>query len=307
MKCKRTNHLHHGKCANLKRIFWYFCFPLSIIVQRRKFDRIIGWQQFYGLNTAFFFRLFRMKKLNRLYVMTFIYRKRHGLLGSLYHRYMRFIVTSRYIDRIICFSRDEVAYYSSVFGVDKDKFVFVPLGIRMAGDIEVRDEGYVFSTGRSNRDYGFLLEVLKGMGHKAIIACDTYANSTTAPDVDILTDCHGDDMERLMAKCHIVVIPLKDANVSSGQLVLLRAMSLGKPVVCTASNGVRDYIVDRKTGLLVDNDRDEWREAINGLYENRTFYKELSDNSKKIFQEHFSDEAMYKKIAQVVRKDERIG
>ena len=70
-----TNHLHGGLLPNLLRFFWYFFFPLIILIRRKQYDKVIGWQQFYGLNFAFWSRFLGLKKVNDLTVMTFIYKK----------------------------------------------------------------------------------------------------------------------------------------------------------------------------------------------------------------------------------------
>ena len=41
---------------------------------------------------------------------------------------MNYIVTSKYVNKFICFSKNEIDYYSSIFKVDKNKFAFVHLG-----------------------------------------------------------------------------------------------------------------------------------------------------------------------------------
>ncbi len=75
---KKTNNLHGHRFANLYRLLLYFIFPLKILLKSNRYNKIIGWQQFYGLNIAFFSRLFHLKKKNELYVMTFIYKKKKG-------------------------------------------------------------------------------------------------------------------------------------------------------------------------------------------------------------------------------------
>ena len=60
----------------------------------------------------------------------------------------------------------------------------------------------------------------------------------------MLNDCIGDDMLKIMARSHCVVIPLKDTGISSGQRVILQAMALGKPIICTDADGIRDYVRD---------------------------------------------------------------
>ena len=301
VECKRTNNLHRGRLANLLRLLYYFVFPLQVLLRRKKYGRVVAWQQFFGLNLAFFSRLFHLNKVNDLYIITFIYKKNKGVLGSIYHKYMNYIVTSKYVDRFICFSKNEVDYYSSIFKVDKNKFAFVHLGGATHDNVDVGDDGYVFATGRSNRDYDFLVNLFKKSPYKLIIACDIYHKDDVGKNIRILNNCHGADMLKLMARSHVVAIPLKDRNISSGQLVVLHAMSFGKPVICTKSDGIRDYVVDGTTGMFLDNTEPEWNEALKILYENTDCYNKMSNSARVVFSSKFTYESMYNNIAALVR------
>lgn len=42
----------------------------------------------------------------------------------------------------------------------KRKFIFVPLGCKTA-KAELKDDGIIFSAGRSNRDYDFLVDLMR--------------------------------------------------------------------------------------------------------------------------------------------------
>lgn len=295
---KVTNHLHGGILKNIIRFIIYFIYPLKILRKRKKIDKIIGWQQFYGLNYAFWCRTFRLEKVNDLTIMTFIYKKKSGVIGFLYHKYMQYIVTSKYIDRFICFAKEECSYYSDLFGIAKDKFVFIQLG---EGDLRTRnadicDNGYLFATGRSNRNYDFIIDILANTPYKLIIACDDYKRHNLPQNIAVLSDCYGDDMLSMMAKCHCVVVPLKDLTMSSGQLVVLQAMSMGKPVICTKSYGIRDYIINEETGLLVDNNRHDWLDALSCL-DDKKIWSFISKRSLAVYKYNFTQHAMYKRIA----------
>lgn len=298
VKRHATNHPHGVLFSNFLRLFWYFLFPLAILIRRKQYVKVISWQQFYGLNFAFWSRLFGLKKVNDLTVMTFIYKKKGGLKGKLYHKYMSYVVTSKYIDRFICFAKEECHYYSDIFGIDESKFIYVPLGHPMATDVQIADDGYIFSTGRSNRDYDFLVNSLINTNFKLIIACDTYhASQGIVENINVLNDCHGNDMLNLMAKCHCVVVPLKNLKVSSGQLVVLQAMSLGKPVICTDADGIRDYVINGSTGFLIDNVEKQLLAVLDDLYVDTKKYAELSNNAKECYLSHFTEDAMYERIA----------
>ena len=297
---KQTNHLHGSVKSTIIRFFWYFIFPLKIVLCRKRYNKIIGWQQFYGLNFAFWCRLFQLKKLNDLTVMTFIYKRKSGILGLMYHKYMSYIVTSKYIDRFICFAKEECEYYSELFGVDRSKFIFVPLGKGMPELKKKDDEGYIFATGRSNRDYDFLIQALANTHYKCMIACDTYKRNELPSNVIVLNDCHGEKMQILMAKCHCVAIPLKNLKMSSGQLVSIQAMSLGKPVVSTKSDGIKDYVMDGITGFLIENQQEQLLSALDKLYAQDNTYKNMSENSLASYKNKFTEGAMYRRIANLV-------
>ena len=293
-KSKKTNHLHGGILKNIIRFIWYFIFPLEFLIQRKKYNKIIGWQQFYGLNFAFWSRLFHLKKHNDLTVMTFIYKKKNSFLGILYHQYMSYIVSSIYVDRYICFAKEECKYYSDLFGVNINKFIYVPLGEPKVEVASKADDGYVFATGRSNRDYNFLVNSLKDTDYTLKIACDTFYYRKN-DNIVVLNDCHGQDMYTLMARCHCVIVPLKDLKMSSGQLVVLQAMSLGKPVICTKSDGIKDYVEDKVTGILIDNKKEQLLTALNCLYADNVVYKNMSEKAYQSYCENFTEEAMFER------------
>lgn len=65
-----------NKISNFIRYFKYFYFPFIIFLNRKKVERIIAWQQFYGLIYAFYCRVFNVAKKNYLYINVFIYREK---------------------------------------------------------------------------------------------------------------------------------------------------------------------------------------------------------------------------------------
>lgn len=233
--------------------------------------------------------------------MTFIYKRKQGLKGRLYHRYMYYIVSSKYIDRFVCFAQEECNYYSEMFGVDMDKFVFTPVGIdaMSLSKFTISDDGTIFAPGRSNRDYQLLVNVAQKLPYHFVIACDTLTMNHCPDNVEILHDCFGTKMREQMSKCHIVVVPLKDLNVSSGQLVILHAMAMGKPIVCTDCAGVKDYVVNGQTGKLVTNQDENWANAILQMYSDNDTYKRMQYASQELYRKSFTEIAMFERIAHI--------
>ena len=62
-------------------------------------------------------------------------------------------------------------------------------------------------------------------------------------------------------------------------LVPLEAMSCGTPIVAVKEGGVRESIIDNKTGILTERDEDDFANAIVRLLENVDGRNEMSKNA----------------------------
>lgn len=297
-KYKVLNCYHGSIWKNCLRYIGYFTLPLSIVVRRKQWHQIVGVQQFFALNFAFWCRLFHLKKVNEVIVLTFIYKRRKGFVGDMYHKYMRYMVESRYVDKLVVFSHEECRYYASIFKNCENKFVFTPYGIEPVSIDDIADEGFLFAAGRSNRNYDFMLNMLSDSSYNVKIACDSYHKKVKDDHIQILTNCYGNDMLKIMAKCHCVLVPLEDLNISSGQLVILQAMSLGKPVVCTDADGIKDYVNHGVTGYVVDNDVNEWKRCLKQLNDN-LLYEKMAKAAKSEFIANYTRTAMLERVARI--------
>lgn len=291
--------------GRIKRIFKYivfFAYPLFLLFNRKKYKCIISWQQFYGLNFAFWSRLFHLRKRNRLIILTFIYKQKKGCIGKIYYKFIEFIITSQYIDSIVCYSKNEVSYYCRLFPTVRDKFEYMPLGMeKIETDMPLRTSDYIFSTGRSNRDYTFLTEALANTRYKLKIACD-YLPRHPAANIEILNNCHRSDMIDVLKECYCVCISLDNPHISAGQLVILQATQLGKPVIITKSDGVTDYILNGYNGYIISKDKTELLSILNKIYNDNELYEKLSDNCKTFFNRQHSMESMAKNLIDLTHR-----
>ena len=264
----------------------YFFEPFKVFLHRKDYSRILGWQQFYGLILAFYFRLFRVKNAPEITVMTFIYKPKSSLIGGRYEKFVRYCVTSNYIQNIIVHSEKERHFYANYFHIPVEKFVFVKLGIEdRTKEIPIsKPKNYYLAPGRSNRDYSFLLSAWNGNIPLKIV-CDSLDMQVKDKSIEILRNCHGDEYLKLLSECHAVVVPLEDVHASSGQLVILQAMMYGKPLIVTENEGVRDYMVDSEDGYIIEKEQVSLNEAIVQIEEH---YSDISLNGRKHFEEKFS-------------------
>ena len=288
-----SNENHGGILQKLIRYAKYFLTPMKIAKNRNNYDKVLAWQQFYGLILAFYFRLMHVKESPEIIVLTFIYKPKKSLIGKIYDKFMRYIVTSGYIKYFVVFSESEKRRYADYFDIPEAQFIFETLGYEdKTKDVpRLESEDFYLAAGRSNRDYKFLTEAWSKRKEKLEIICDTLNLKSATENIKILTNCHDDDYFRELAKCRAVIVPLEDTDISSGQLVIIQAMMYGKPVIVTENNTVTDYINSGRTGLVIKKTKNDLSDAICALSDEK-YYEEISAAERSQYESKFSVYAM---------------
>jgi glycosyltransferase involved in cell wall biosynthesis len=141
------------------------------------------------------------------------------------------------------------------------------------------DSGRVFAGGNSLRDYGPLIAAASSITAPIDIATTTLtaaqlracpANVTAGP-------LEPPEYDRRLFSASIVVVPLQERpDRASGQTTYVNAMALGKPIVITDTPGVRDYVIDGETGLIVaPDDPGALASAVQGLIDDPALRRRL--------------------------------
>ncbi len=162
------------------------------------------------------------------------------------------------VELFACIRTGDIATLNRRFGIPATKcfFVHFPANCVVAdADIEptAGEAPYIYSAGAAHRDWQTLIDALKMLDYRAILSPGF---AFKAPDalperIEILPPQPPEDGRQLLRKAHLAVLSLKDTDLPSGPLVLLDAMSMGKPVIASRVNGTLDYIIDGETGILV--------------------------------------------------------
>ncbi len=288
--------------SDFRRFAGYFLHMFAVFLQRNRYLSIIAWQQFYGLVFAFYCQLFHVKKRNGLVVMAFIYNKRQGLVGRLYHAFISGVVRSGYVDKFVVYSSCEAAYYADLFHVPQSTFQYLPLGIKKEvlvpqKDVKVKSP-FLLAVGRSNRDYGFLFRCVEKLPYNIVVLADCIGKETVIPhNVKLFRDMYGMEYLQMLQESMGVLIPLKDTKVSCGQLVMLQAMQYGKPVIVTDSASVRDYAKDDVNAIVCKKEEEAFGKAIVELMEDPKLRERLAKNGKEMFYGCFTLHALAKNVS----------
>lgn len=180
--------------------------------------------------------------------------KSPGLYDRVKFAFLGFSMKS--VDAIQCSARAEIEYYAETLGLDRSRFRFVPLSTNPTF-LEVPTDtvgGYVFSAGRTGRDYETLIraaQMIPETRFRLVVGRDALRGWAVPPNVTVEREIPLADMIKVMAGAACVALPLQDRRISVGQSVLLQAMALGKPIVSTRTAAVVDYLEDGRTALLV--------------------------------------------------------
>jgi len=212
-------------------------------------------------------RIFRRKKPKHIILELMLDEARNDIRWKIKNLLQRVCFST--VDVIFVSSKREVETYSKRLKLPEGRIRFLPFHTNIIEPKVVKANGrYIFSAGKTGRDYATLAAAVTGLNTRVIVVSDRHHVDGVhfPPNVEVLCDIPYERYMELLHGCSIVVVPLKKLVKSTGQVVFLEAMALGKPVIATNTIGTEDYIEDGKTGILVPpEDYNKMRDAINSL------------------------------------------
>jgi glycosyltransferase involved in cell wall biosynthesis len=167
-------------------------------------------------------------------------------------------------DIAIVHSRFEVERNRQIFPGLAVRFAFVPFGMNLDARVPLLADAraaphkaglpVIVAAGKSGRDYATLFAAMEGVAAELRVICDFAGVMPHIPAqarITVLDHCHGNDYLAELARADIVVLPLAVADISAGQMVMIQAKALGRPVVATDTPTLRDYAEPDVDAVLV--------------------------------------------------------
>lgn len=149
----------------------------------------------------------------------------------------------------------EAERFASTWRLRSSRVRFVPWAVTVKDDEESTDNGRVFAGGNSLRDYAPLIAAAPHIGAPVDIATTAVTRAELGATVpaNLTIGPHPQaEYDAMLRAAAVVVVPLlARGDRSSGQTTYVNAMARGKAIVVTDTPGVRDYIQDGETGLIV--------------------------------------------------------
>jgi glycosyltransferase involved in cell wall biosynthesis len=173
---------------------------------------------------------------------------------------------SRQVDLFISYMRHSPELEAS-WKIEASRHEFVPFkaneAARQLSELEFAEQDYVFTGGKSRRDFSTFCKALKLLGYPAVIVtphgAEAGSHETYIEEVEVpsnVTVVHDDGSSaswiKWISESRLVVYCIAESSISpSGVGAYLESMALGKCVVITECPATRGILTNGEQALLV--------------------------------------------------------
>ena len=215
------------------------------------------------------------------------------------------------VDMAVCHSREELSRYMGWYPKHAHRLRFHPFGFALdphgeadSKGVKLPDVPYLFSAGRSSRDYATLIGAARGLDIPLYIACDSHSElsgSDLPSNVTVLRTCYGPTFRRWMQGAQVAITPLEPVIHSAGQMVVMQALALGVPQIVTDVPGIRGYTDEGKVVELVPpRDVEALRVSIQNVFADSALRKSLRERGRSFFQSHLTRNVHWRTMFEMV-------
>lgn len=276
------------------------------IARMSDYDAALAWQQIVGVAVAVIAPSSRLRRCP-LTIMGFIWSDS----GSAAVRTVRRLATARGLHRaaaIVCYSSLEAERLRSAFPAASAKVHFEPLGFDIPWQPTLKvppERRVIVSAGTSNRDYTTLWASASAVPAAIRVFARPEVLDVAVPapaNLQVESDFTWGSYFSEMASAGAVVIPIDDPHKTAGQLVAIQAMHLGRAIVATDCDGLRDYLRNDETAVLVPpHDAHGLAEALTAVVTDRELAERLGDAARRQAKAQLTASAFWSRILGIVR------
>ena len=230
----------------------------------------------------------------------------HWLTRSKKRPFFRVLKAHRWMTKIIVHSRTQLEIAVRDLGIPRERLRFVPYcaDTQFWRPGEAAAERLVVSAGLEHRDFATLDTACASIDCDVTVAAASLhtpeaVRTMPGPSTKVkLVSLDHLSLRELYAKAAVVAVPLVPNDFQAGVTTLLEAMSMGKAVVVSATEGQRDIVVDGETGILVPpGDSVALARALERLLDDPSERARLGRNARRAVEASFSLEAYVDAIA----------
>jgi len=302
---------HQSKWTPVNKIFshWPKCFWVSIAAFRRRhdYDYMLAMSQTIGTFLGLI-KFITCSNLPKVFILDAgIVERKNPILEKL--RRCVIAVSWKKLNHIGFMSKAYMHFIRERFKLPEKICVHYKLPVIIENDLGYsgfKPGSYLYSVGRSYRDYRTLMEAAQSCTHKfVIVTSDAAIKGLVIPDnVTVYRNTFGEESDRLMQQAAAVIIPLSRINSPAGEYTMLEAMYYGKPVIITETLITQEYIVHGQNGFLVPwKNPDAIVEAVNIIFSDPEKADFIGRMARQTVVENHTMDAFSRKVSDIIVND----
>ena len=183
--------------------------------------------------------------------------------------------------------------YRKFYHILPEKLKYVPYKINsyeLVTKAKITDEGYIFTGGKSRRDFTTLIKAVRELPYPIkIVTPDNRElflhgsrlnESNLPPNVKVVhDDGSAESFIKHIAASRLVVLPIKKENISSSGIgVYIMAMALKKCVIISAGPAIDDLLTADTAIIVPPEDPETLKAAIEQAYNNDQLRNRIAEN-----------------------------
>jgi glycosyltransferase involved in cell wall biosynthesis len=278
---------------------------LQALVKTRKtrYDLVVAWGGQNGFTYALLRSILRQTS-PPLIILSF------NLQGVINHFLGLARFGMRSVSRVVVFTPSEVEQYQRVLSLAPGTVTYCPHGwfdpMRWyvpgeshKTEAPAQAEKFIFTSGRSYRDYETLARAVEGTDVCVKVSSRPFnlAGISLPKNMESMGWLEYRVHQDFLFESSFYVVPLQTITFAGGDSSLLAAMSFGKAVVATRSPSTETYLEHGQTGLLVEpGDIEGMRQAILHLWQNPDEATRMGKEARRRFEENHTMEKLAQRV-----------
>ena len=279
-----------------------------------------------GMTLFIFIGIFKIfKKINFIVILSGLFAMKDTFFIVRVFRKVFMIIFLKVVNKLIFTSRSEYNFALKKFPKYKKKFECIPFCLDTDfwkpehDGIDINNKkGILFIGNNGHRDFDLVIKIAEKLNEIPFTFITNQINDSEIRSnnvTNILGDwnaAHLSDVEikRYYESSKLVILPINNTLVSSGQSAGLQAAAVGTTVVTTETIGFWDYesYKDGENILFVkNNELKNWTSIVRKAYEDDNLLLNIGKNSKKLVNDVYHLDVFNTKLESFLKLEDALG
>jgi len=317
-----------GLFSKFTKLTFYFSALINIenLSKLYKSRNIITSNHGIGMTLFIFIGIFKIfKKINFIVILSGLFAMKDTFFIVKVFRKVFLTIFLKVVNKLIFTSRSEYNFAVNKFPKYKEKFECIPFCLDTDfwkpenNDIDINNKkGILFIGNNGHRDFDLVIKIAEELNEIPFTFITNQINDSEIRS-DNITNILGDwnaahlsdvEIKHYYESSKLVILPINNTLVSSGQSAGLQAAAVGTTVVTTKTIGFWDYesYEDGQNILFVENNElKNWTSIVREAYENENLLLTIGKNSKNLVNDIYHLDIFNTKLESFLEFEDILG